>query len=174
MMSDLIDRQAAIDALWKALYEYEDKTEKQFQESDELDIGDWILHRIFVQNMSDIDRQTILNLPSAQTEKRTETHGVCLDAISRQMAIDSIQHAGKIGKQTCIGILKRMPSAQPEIIRCKDCKYWQTDDGTFPDFDGRPWHECKCLYMFRAPDGEPARTTADFWCGYGERGKENE
>ena len=25
-MSDLISRQAAIDALWKALYEYEDKT----------------------------------------------------------------------------------------------------------------------------------------------------
>ena len=65
-MDDLISRQAAIDALWKALHEYEDKTEKQFQESEDLDIGDWILHRIFVQNMSDIDRQTILNLPSAQ------------------------------------------------------------------------------------------------------------
>ena len=62
-MSDLIDRQKAIDALWKALYEYEDKTEKQFQESDELDISEWILHRIFVQNMSDIDRQTILDAP---------------------------------------------------------------------------------------------------------------
>ena len=68
-MSDLISRQAAIDALWKALYEYEDKTEKQFQESEDLDVGDWILHRIFVQNMSDIDRQTILNLPSAQPEQ---------------------------------------------------------------------------------------------------------
>ena len=65
-MDDMISRQAAIDALWKALYEYEDKTEKQFQESDELDVGDWILHRVFVQNMSDIDRQTILELPSAQ------------------------------------------------------------------------------------------------------------
>ena len=63
---DLISREDTIDALWKALYEYEDKTEKQFQESDELDVGDWILHRIFVQNMSDIDRQTILDLPSAQ------------------------------------------------------------------------------------------------------------
>ena len=63
---DLISREDAINALWKALYEYEDKTEKQFQESDELDVGDWILHRIFVQNMSDIDRQTILDLPSAQ------------------------------------------------------------------------------------------------------------
>lgn len=61
-------RQDAIDALWKALYEYEDKMEKQFQESDDLDVGEWIGHRIFVQNMSDIDRQTILNLPSAQPE----------------------------------------------------------------------------------------------------------
>ena len=66
MTDDLISRQAAMDALWKALYEYEDKTEKQFQESEDLDVGDWILHRIFVQNMSDIDRQTILNLPSAE------------------------------------------------------------------------------------------------------------
>lgn len=67
---DLIYRQAAIDALWKALYEYEDKTEKQFQESEDLDVGDWIEHRIFVQNMNDIDRQTILNLPSAQPEPK--------------------------------------------------------------------------------------------------------
>lgn len=69
-MSDPIDRQAAIDALWKALYEYEDKTENQFLESEELDIATWFLHRIFVQNMSDIDRQTILNLPSVQPEQR--------------------------------------------------------------------------------------------------------
>ena len=69
-MSDTISRQAAIDALWKALYEYEDKTEKQFQESEDLDIGDWIEHRIFVQNMSDIDRKTIMELPSAQPEQR--------------------------------------------------------------------------------------------------------
>ncbi len=66
--TDTISRQAAIDALWKALYEYEDKTEKQFQESEDLDIGDWIEHRIFVQNMSDIDRKTIMELPSAQPQ----------------------------------------------------------------------------------------------------------
>ena len=69
-MSDLILRQAAIDALWKALYEYEDKTEKQFIESDELDVGDWVRHRVFVENMSDIDRQVILNLPPAQPEQK--------------------------------------------------------------------------------------------------------
>ena len=65
-MGDLISRQAAIDALWKALFEYEDKTEKQFQESEDLDVGEWIGHRIFVQNMNDIDRKTIRSLPSAQ------------------------------------------------------------------------------------------------------------
>ena len=68
---DPIDRQVAIDALWKALYEYEDKTEKQFQESEDLDVGDWIEHRIFIQNMNDIDRQIILNLPSVQPEINT-------------------------------------------------------------------------------------------------------
>ncbi len=35
------------------------------------------------------------------------------DLISRQDAIDAIQCAGKIGKQTCISILKRLPSAEP-------------------------------------------------------------
>lgn len=70
MTDDLISRRAAIDALWEALYEYEDKTKKQFQESDELDVEDWILHRVFVQNMSDIDRRTILDLPSAQPEDK--------------------------------------------------------------------------------------------------------
>ena len=70
MSDDLISRQEAIEALWKALYEYEDKTEKQFQESEDLDVGDWIEHRVFVQNMNDIDRQTILNLPPAQAERK--------------------------------------------------------------------------------------------------------
>ena len=78
-VGDTISRQAAIDALWKALYEYEDKTEKQFQESEDLDVGDWIEHRIFVQNMNDIDRQTILKLPSAQPETEWNNHTVaCL------------------------------------------------------------------------------------------------
>ena len=72
MDNDLISRQAAINALRKALYEYEDKTEKQFQESEDLDIYDWVVHRIFVQNMNDIDVQTILDLPSAERRGRWE------------------------------------------------------------------------------------------------------
>ena len=68
-MRDLISRQATIDALWKALFEYEDKTEKQFIERDDLDVGDWIgKYRGFVQNMSDIDRQVILNMPPVEPQ----------------------------------------------------------------------------------------------------------
>lgn len=78
-MDDLISRQEAIDALWGALYEYEDKTKKRFIESEELDAADWFQHSIFVQNMSDIDRQTILNLPSTQSRQKT---GKWIDAKS--------------------------------------------------------------------------------------------
>ncbi len=88
-MDDTISRQAAIDALWKALYEYEDETEKQFLESEELDVEDWFQHRIFAQNMSDIDRQVIINLPSAQPERLTdddfETIRIHLNAYKEQL-----------------------------------------------------------------------------------------
>jgi len=61
---DLIDREQTIDALWRALYSYEDKTEKQFIDDPNLDVSDWILHRIFVQNMNDTDRQIVSLLPA--------------------------------------------------------------------------------------------------------------
>ena len=69
-MSDLIRREDAIKALWKALYDYEDKTEKQFLQSNELSILDWMQHRIFVQDINYIDRQTILELPSTEPERK--------------------------------------------------------------------------------------------------------
>lgn len=108
-MGDTINRQEAVDALWKALFDYEDKTEKQFIESDELDVGDWIVHRGFVQNMSDIDRQTILNLPSAQ----------------------------------------------PEIVRCKDCKHRKFVDFGMGD----------CLH----PSGCRGIAFDNHFCALGER-----
>ena len=94
---DLISRQAAIDALWKALYEYEDKTEKQFQESEDLDIGDWIEHRIFVQNMSDIDRKTIMELPSAQQEAKEIGYAECANAMLK-MWIDNVLTDGEYNR----------------------------------------------------------------------------
>ena len=114
MNNDLISRRAALDALWKALYEYEDKTGKQFQESEDLDVGDWIEHRIFVQNMNDIDRQTILNLPSAQAE----------------------------------------------IIRCKDCKHWR---------EGTSFLYCDKLHGMGVLDALDYMTAEDDYCSMAER-----
>lgn len=43
------------------------------------------------------------------------------DYISRQAAIDAVYKSSGTG--TALKALKALPSAQPEIIRCKDCKH---------------------------------------------------
>ena len=68
-MNDLICRQDAIDAMWKSLYAYEDLTEKQFMEHEELELEDWFQHRIFVQRMHEECMKAVESLPSAN---RTE------------------------------------------------------------------------------------------------------
>jgi len=61
------------------------------------------------------------------------------DYISRQAAIDAICTEGtrleRNGttamveiKQWCVDLLEQMPSAQPEIIACGDCKHWICHD----------------------------------------------
>ena len=78
------------------------------------------------------------------------------DMISRQMAIDSIRYAGKIGKQTCIDILKRLPSAQPYTIH-SDGRLWVTVDDidkvNAVVVDEHKSKFCKQFYM----DAEPER-----------------
>ena len=59
------------------------------------------------------------------------------DLISRKMAIIQLSH-NKTGDDDCdvviqrdIETIKSLPSAQPEIIRCKDCKYiqkWRSEE----------------------------------------------
>ena len=69
-MNDLISRQQALKEMWKALYEYEDKTEKQFQESKDLDVRDWIMNdRLWVQNGHNLCVNVLANLPPAQPER---------------------------------------------------------------------------------------------------------
>lgn len=49
------------------------------------------------------------------------------DLISRQMAIDEIKEIYEwhdyVTEERIIEHFKRMPSAQPEIVRCRECKY---------------------------------------------------
>ena len=52
------------------------------------------------------------------------------DVISRQAAIDLINGwFNRIGLNgdICVDGLRQLPSAQPEIIRCRDCKHWKHD-----------------------------------------------
>ena len=83
------------------------------------------------------DVYAVLNtMSSAQaeerTEERTETHSC--DLISRQAAIESIRECAEAahsmhdwdmeqGYLNAIECIEEEPSAQPEIVLCKDCKH---------------------------------------------------
>ena len=84
------------------------------------------------------------------------------DLISRQAAIDALdgklEITGRTNAEAVKGYirlvkdrLERLPSAQPEIIRCKDCKHWFDID------DGRQKHRM-C-----------ADVNSDWFCGDAER-----
>ena len=107
-------------------------------------------------------------LPSAQPETHTR------DCISRQMAIDTVEESRRLnhhqdGKAALahehehrrfLKILMELPSAQPEIIQCKDCEH-------SIDFYGDG--ECYCRRPNRELDwiGD-----WNFYCGCAERRKE--
>ena len=118
-MDDLISRQAAIDAICKEGTRLERNGTVAMCE-----IKQWCV-------------DLLERLPSAQPEKRTdertETHGVCLDAISRRAAIDALGEEPyalyrddyMLGRRNQYredkNALQQLPSAQPEIIMCKEC-----------------------------------------------------
>ena len=94
---------------------------------------------------------TIKNLPSA-TEHGTNLAEAGTDLISRQQAITALAYAKETGTMKCgelkgvIEVLNKVPSAQPEIIRCCECKYLQCNmrpDGYLPkgvdEFECRHW-----------------------------------
>ncbi len=66
------------------------------------------------------------------------------DLIDRQKAIDALIDAlawtwsGTWSEKTAIDAIKNLPSAEPKIIYCGDCRY--KDDGI--DEDGIPFLKC--------------------------------
>ena len=55
------------------------------------------------------------------------------DLIDRQDAIDALTEYGNgravyIGVEEAVRRIEQLPSAQPEIIRCNDCKFRENDD----------------------------------------------
>ena len=74
------------------------------------------------------------------------------DLISRQAAIDELFHVDENNGLSIVAI-RNLPSAQPEIIRCKDCKYWERKSIC----DGY----CDEMSIYGCDE--------DFYCGYAER-----
>lgn len=79
------------------------------------------------------------------------------DLISRRVAIDALMEQFKRNPTIAIRAkltVEGLPSAQSEIIRCKDCKWWSNDD----------YRECS------SPNYDDGYVTpAGFYCGYAER-----
>ena len=98
-----------------------------------------------------------------------------MDLIDRQAAIDIADDL-----RDCISVdgywawierLKKLPSVQPEIIRCHQCGFWdrETLQHQFNDF--RDWNEAECLILAeRDAYHEINRyTEAEDFCSYAER-----
>ena len=90
------------------------------------------------------------------------------DLISRQAAIDiycsyCVWNCKKNGEMPfgcrAVNDLNRLPSAQPEIVRCKDCKHYEEINQPYPQMFCRR-HQLDTL--------------EDDYCSYGERGDDED
>jgi len=113
-------------------------------------------------NGTDVFRLIELAYEQGQKDGHSEQLGTNLaevgtDAISRQKAIDALTEYGN-GRAVFISVgeavirIEQLPSAQPEIIRCKDCRYY--------DHEG-----LQCLDIY----GYGRRWEENDWCSYAER-----
>ena len=78
------------------------------------------------------------------------------DLINRQDAIDAINKIAPVDTEYDCKLLDRidvryvlieLPSAQPEIVRCKDCKHWKGNDEPIAWNDGNVFVEVPCETM---------------------------
>ena len=118
-------------------------------------------------------RRDLRQLPSAQpTFDAMDTQynlPIGTDLISRQALLDKFEpwlkvkdyNDGELNMLKAILYeIRFMPSAQPEIIQCKDCKYWDT---TWQNDYAPNYHYCPMI------DGTRRN---DFYCAYAERKEE--
>ena len=107
------------------------------------------------------------------SELSTNLAEVGTDCISREQAIDAfntnINELVVAGKENADSVLrylnrvideiKQLPPIQPEIVRCKDCQYWNKGSCECPEHDVN----CQDYYV-----GD-IETEAEYFCGYAER-----
>lgn len=123
--------------------------------------------------IGDVVMAEALNIAIKALSTQREEKKMC-DIINRQDAIDAVER--KAYRHTyldqIIDIIKNVPSAKPEIIKCEDCKYWRRQT----NYQGTPlsFGFCECDDMWRSLYGETYEvshidTDDDFYCGYAKR-----
>lgn len=96
----------------------------------------------------------------AQADLQQSCNQLATDTISRQAAIDEIEERKNANGYRNVaviselnrleGYIMRLPSAQQEIICCKDCKH----RGEKPINDGRYWCSFHDTFMYYCSDAE--------------------
>ena len=91
------------------------------------------------------------------------------DAISRQQAIDALGELATFTEDwSChtwmytddvYNAIKQLPTIQPEIVRCKDCQYWNKGSCECRE------HAVNCQDYYVGD----IETEAEYFCGYAER-----
>ena len=84
-----------------------------------------------------------------------------IDPIDRRAAIDALDSIGSLDtdadREYARGIFNALPSAKPEIIRCKDCENWDT---TWQNDWAKNYHYCPLIDGIR---------NGDWYCADAER-----
>ena len=188
---DIISRQAALERLQHSKPEMgADGSKERYRRLQ------WIADCNAIEEVPSAQPELGENSPSEQpktNELVVKTGATCTDAISRQAAIDAIlavtgnssvrelyEHVQEHGLSemwsggvsAAIDVIIAVPSAQPEIVRCKDCKHWKQQT----NYAGVPlsFGFCESDDMWLSLYGETTEvshidTDDDFYCGYAER-----
>ena len=134
-MAETIERQAAIDALDKRFESFIKRLGyESYEKADEKT-------KLVCDGISEA-MDAIMDLPPAQPtfDARDTQYNLPIgtDCISRQAAIDAVRatllswsYMPEWRDNKIIEAVEQLPSAQPEIVRCKDCKYWIPYDWMF-------------------------------------------
>ena len=88
-----------------------------------------------------ISAEAVLEVVNELSEHGTNLAEVGTDCISRQQAIDDIWTVSPLAcldRKWVDRWLRQLPSAQPEIIRCRECKFASGDSRICMKFDHSP------------------------------------
>ena len=106
-----------------------------------------------------ISAETVLEVVKELSELSTNLAEVGTDAISRQAAIDLLKQMRKDGDmipwegKDVFARIRKLPPAQPDIIRCRNCKFASGDSRICMKFGHSPIGELDfCAWAERRTD----------------------